>query len=68
MGDDPETSFVNSYLQMWNMDNLFVCGSSAFPHFGVTNPTTTAAALTYRATEGTIDFLKNGGQLVEEKN
>ncbi|CEI82781.1 Gluconate 2-dehydrogenase flavoprotein precursor [Oceanobacillus oncorhynchi] len=68
MGDDPETSFVNSYLQMWNMDNLFVCGSSAFPHFGVTNPTTTAAALTYRATEGTIDFLKNGGQLVEAKN
>ncbi|WP_339183619.1 GMC family oxidoreductase [Oceanobacillus sp. FSL W7-1293] len=68
MGDDPETSAVNSYLQMWDMNNLFVCGSSAFPHFGVTNPTTTAAALTYRATEGMIEFLKNGGQLVEAKS
>lgn len=65
MGADPETSAVNNYLQMWEMDNLFVCGASAFPHFGVTNPTTTACALTYRATDGMIEYLKNGGQVVE---
>lgn len=67
MGDDPETSAVNNYLQMWDVDNLFVCGASAFPHFGVTNPTTTASALTYRAAEGMIDYLENGGQLAEAK-
>ena len=61
MGANPETSAVNNYLQMWDVDNLFVCGASAFPHFGPTNPTPTVAALTYRATEGMIEFLKNGG-------
>lgn len=64
MGADPKTSAVNNYLQMWDMENLFVCGSSAFPHFGVTNPTTTASALTYRATEGMIEYLKKGGGLL----
>lgn len=67
MGHYPETSAVNNYLQMWDMDNLFVCGASAFPHFGVTNPTTTASALTYRATDGMTEYLKNGGQLVKAK-
>ncbi|MDR7080219.1 gluconate 2-dehydrogenase alpha chain [Neobacillus niacini] len=61
MGEDPETSAVNSYMQMWDMDNLFVCGASAFPHHGVGNPTNTAGALTYRAAEGMIEYLKNGG-------
>lgn len=65
MGDDPETSAVNNYSQMWDMNNLFVCGASAFPHFGVTNPTATAAALTYRATDGMIEYLKSGGQLAK---
>ncbi|WP_067727728.1 GMC family oxidoreductase [Oceanobacillus damuensis] len=66
MGSSPENSAVNNYLQMWDVDNLFVCGASAFPHFGPTNPTPTTAALTYRATEGMIEYLKNGGgQLVK---
>jgi len=65
MGSDPKTSAVNKYLQMWDMENLFVCGSSAMPHFGVSNPTTTAGALTYHATEGMIKYLKEGvGSLV----
>ena len=66
MGTDPETSAVNNYLQMWDMENLFVCGSSAFPHFSATNPTTTAAALTYHSTEGMIKYLKDGGGLLAE--
>jgi len=66
MGADPETSAVNKYLQMWDMENLFVCGASAFPHFGVTNPTTTASALTYHATEGMIKYLKEGGGLLAQ--
>ena len=48
-------------MQMWDVDNLFVCGASAFPHFGPTNPTPTVGALAYRATEGMIEYLKNGG-------
>ncbi|WP_338448224.1 GMC family oxidoreductase [Niallia oryzisoli] len=64
MGNDPEASAVNNYLQMWDMENLFVCGASAFPHFGPTNPTLTLGALTYRATEGMIEYLKNGGGLL----
>lgn len=65
MGDSPENSAVNNYLQMWDMDNLFVCGSSAMPHFSCSNPTLTVGALTYRATEGMIKYLKEGaGQLV----
>lgn len=68
MGSNPSESAVNNYLQMWDYESLFVCGASAFPHFGPTNPTPTMAALTYRATEGMIQFLKNGGgALVQPK-
>lgn len=68
MGDNPETSAVNNYMQMWDMENLFVCGASAFPHFGPTNPTLTMGALTYRATEGMMEYLDgDGGMLVQAK-
>ncbi|WP_210469905.1 GMC family oxidoreductase [Sporosarcina sp. 6E9] len=65
MGDDPETSAVNNYLQMWDVDNLFVVGGSAFPQFAGHHPTATIGALGYRASEGIIKYFKNGGQLVE---
>ena len=64
MGSDPSNSAVNSYLQMWDYETLFVIGSSAFPHFGPTNPTPTMGALSYRAAEGMIQYLKNGGGLL----
>lgn len=65
MGDNPETSAVNNYLQMWDMDNLFVVGASAFPHFGGHHPTATVGALAYRASEGIQKYLENGGQIVK---
>lgn len=66
MGEDPETSAVNSYLQMWEAENLFVVGASAFPHFGNYNPTGTLGAFAYRAADGAIQYLENGeGLLVE---
>ena len=69
MGADPETSAVNTYLQMWDVDNLFVVGGSAFPHFGGHHPTATIAALGYRASEGIVKYIKaGGGQLVEAKS
>lgn len=68
MGGDPETSAVNNYLQMWDMDNLFVVGGSAFPQFGGHHPTPTIGALSYRAAEGIEKHLNNGGeQLVKRK-
>lgn len=67
MGESPENSVVNNYQQVWEMDNLFVCGASAFPHFGPTNPTLTLGAITYRTAEGIIEYLEgDGGLLVEE--
>ena len=66
MGGNPETSAVNNYSQVWDMDNLFVVGASAFPHLSSSNPTGTVGAVAYRAAEGMIKFLEGeGGQLVE---
>ncbi|HJF33236.1 MAG TPA: GMC family oxidoreductase [Sporosarcina psychrophila] len=64
MGADRETSAVNSYLQMWDAENVFVVGASAFPHNSSFNPTGTLGALSYRAAEGIQTFLKQGGSLV----
>ncbi|GAB2697759.1 GMC family oxidoreductase [Paenibacillus thermoaerophilus] len=64
MGADPSTSAVNSYLQMWDMENLFVVGASAFPHNSGYNPTCTVGALAYRAAEGIAKYLKQGSGLV----
>jgi gluconate 2-dehydrogenase alpha chain len=64
MGPSPDTSAVNSYLQMWDCDNLFVVGASAFPHNSGYNPTGTVGALSYRAAEGIIAYRKKGGLLV----
>ncbi|WP_106497850.1 GMC family oxidoreductase [Lentibacillus sp. Marseille-P4043] len=63
MGADPDTSAVNNYLQMWDMENLFVVGASAFSHNGGYNPTGTVGALAYRAAEGIMKYHKNGGML-----
>ncbi|QQZ10465.1 GMC family oxidoreductase [Heyndrickxia vini] len=64
MGADPNTSAVNNYLQMWDMDNLFVVGASAFAHNSGYNPTGTVGALSYRAAEGILKYHKKGGSLV----
>ena len=64
MGTDPETSAVNTYLQMWDADNVFVVGASAFPHNSSFNPTGTLGALSYRAAEGIQRYLDEGGSLV----
>jgi gluconate 2-dehydrogenase alpha chain len=64
MGADPETSAVNTYLQMWDADNVFVVGATAFPHNSGYNPTGTLGALAYRAAEGIIKYSKTGGSLV----
>lgn len=64
MGSDPDTSAVNTYLQMWEAENVFVVGGSAYPHQSGYNATGTLGALAYRASEGIIEYSKNGGSLV----
>ncbi|MCT4476025.1 GMC family oxidoreductase [Peribacillus frigoritolerans] len=64
MGADPKDSAVNTYLQMWDAENVFVAGSSAFPHNSSFNPTGTLGAFSYRAAEGIVKYLKKGGSLV----
>jgi gluconate 2-dehydrogenase alpha chain len=63
MGADPATSVVNSYLQVWDMPNVFVPGASAFPQNAGYNPTGTVGALAYRAVDGIRNhYLKNTGK------
>ncbi|EJL28828.1 GMC family oxidoreductase [Brevibacillus sp. BC25] len=65
MGASPDTSAVNNYLQMWDAENVFVVGASAFAHNSGYNPTGTMGALSYRAAEGILKYRKSaGGMLV----
>jgi gluconate 2-dehydrogenase alpha chain len=65
MGADPKTSALNRYLQSWDVPNLFVLGSTAFPQNAGYNPTCTVAALAYWAADAIVDsYLKNPGPLV----
>ena len=65
MGADPNSSVVNSYLQSWDVPNVFVMGACAFPQNPGYNPTATVAALAYRAA-GAIKtrYMRNPGPLV----
>jgi choline dehydrogenase-like flavoprotein len=48
MGEDPETSVVDSDCQIHDVTGLFVAGSSVFPASGYVNPTLTIIALAIR--------------------
>ena len=66
MGSDPKTSFVNRYLQSWDVPNLFVTGSTVFPQNAGYNPTGTIGALTYFALDAIKkQYLKNPGPMVQ---
>ena len=55
MGVSPDNSVVNTYLQHWQMPNLFITGGSAFPQQGSVNPTPTILALIYRMADSMVD-------------
>jgi gluconate 2-dehydrogenase alpha chain len=64
MGTDPATSAVNRYLQSWDVPNLFVVGSNAFPQNPGYNPTGTVAALTFWCANAIrTRYLKSPGPL-----
>jgi gluconate 2-dehydrogenase alpha chain len=66
MGTDPKTSALNRYLQSWDVPNLFVMGSSAFPQNAGYNPTDTVAAIAYWSAKAIREqYLKRPGPLVQ---
>ena len=65
MGTSPDRSVVNTYLQHWQLANLFVLGASTFPHNPTMNPTITILAQTLRTADAIVDrYLNNPGPLV----
>ena len=66
MGAHPTTSAVNKYLQSWDVPNVFVIGSSAFPQSAGYNPNGTVCALAFLAADAIISkYLKSPGPLVQ---
>jgi gluconate 2-dehydrogenase alpha chain len=66
MGDNPETSVVNRYLQCWDVPNVFSLGASAFPQNGTYNYSVTIGALMYWALDAIKNqYLKAPGPLVQ---
>ncbi|MGA1830595.1 GMC family oxidoreductase [Rhizobium wenxiniae] len=62
MGNDPQTSAVNRYLQSWDVPNVFVVGASAFAHNAGKNPTGTVGALAFWAADAIRNqYLRNPG-------
>ncbi len=51
MSKKPDSGVVNSDLQVWGHDNVFLCSSSVFPTSSHSNPTLTLLALTIRLSE-----------------
>jgi len=65
MGDNPQSSAVNRYLQSWNAPNLFVMGASAFPQNAGYSPTATLAALAFWTAKAIREkYLQNPGALI----
>jgi gluconate 2-dehydrogenase alpha chain len=66
MGTSPDNSVLNRYLQTWDVHNVFVMGSSAFPQGIAYNPTGLVAALAYFSAKAIRDtYLRNPGPLVD---
>jgi len=64
MGTEPGTSAVSTWLQSWDVSNVFVLGASAFPHNSAYNPTGPVAALALRTAEAIrTRYLKHPGLL-----
>lgn len=64
MGNSPDSSVVNPYLQHWQVPNLFILGASTIPQNPSAHPTLTILALTYRTADAIVDrYLKSPSQL-----
>jgi choline dehydrogenase-like flavoprotein len=61
MGDDAQTSVVNSYGQSHDISNLFICDASIFVTSGGGNPTNTVMSLAAR----TADYIKESASRLD---
>jgi choline dehydrogenase-like flavoprotein len=48
IGNDPNTSVTNSFLESHEVKNLYIASSGSFPTSGISNPTLTGVALALR--------------------
>lgn len=65
MGETPDNSVINKYLQSWDVPNVFVTGASAFPQNMAYNPTGLVGALAYWSAHAIrTQYLSNPGPLV----
>ncbi len=60
MGNDPKTSVLNKYNQVWGAENVFVTDGAAMVSSSCVNPSLTYMALTARAAAFAVDELKKG--------
>jgi choline dehydrogenase-like flavoprotein len=60
MGNDPKTSVLNKFNQLWDAKNVFVTDGAAFVSSANQNPTLTILALTMRACDYLADEYKRG--------
>jgi choline dehydrogenase-like flavoprotein len=51
MSAEPDAGVVDADCRSWDLDNLWLAGSSVFPTGGAMNPTLTIAALSLRLAE-----------------
>ncbi|MFI3014191.1 GMC family oxidoreductase [Klebsiella aerogenes] len=66
MGDHPDNSVVNKYLQCWDVPNLFVVGASCFPQNLAYNPTGIVGATTLFAAQAIREqYLPAPGPLIQ---
>ena len=60
MSDDPKKGVVDANCKVFNINNLYMAGSSCYPTGGAVNPTLTAVAISLRLINHIKDRLKNG--------
>jgi len=61
MGNDPQSSVVNTDQRTHDVPNLFLCDGSSFVTSGRNQPTLTIQALAYRAADRIAHLAKTGG-------
>lgn len=59
MGNDPNTSVVDSFQRSHDHANLYLVGSGTFPTVGTANPTITLSALALRTADSIVSSFKN---------
>ena len=60
MGNDPATSVLNRWNQVWDAPNVFVTDGSCMTSAGCVNPSLTYMALTARAADHAVNELNRG--------